>query len=70
MQALVTGKLVNVCCYSAIGKTIKTQYQAVAPAKPEYLADGFKFQYLNNDSTLPINDFDRWQLYLSVRNNF
>ena len=27
-------------------------------------------QYLNNDSTLPINDFDRWQLYLAVRNNF
>ena len=29
-----------------------------------------EIQYLNNDSTLPINDFNRWQLFVTVRNNF
>jgi outer membrane protein len=27
-------------------------------------------QYLNNDSSLVINDFNRWQLFVNVRNNF
>ncbi len=29
-----------------------------------------EIQYLNNDSNLVINDFDRWQLFVTVRNNF
>ncbi|MFQ5659948.1 MAG: tetratricopeptide repeat protein [Gammaproteobacteria bacterium] len=29
-----------------------------------------EIQYLLNDSRLVINDFDRWQLFVSVRNNF
>jgi tetratricopeptide (TPR) repeat protein len=27
-------------------------------------------QYIHNDSTLPINDFDRWQLFVSARYDF
>ncbi len=29
-----------------------------------------EIQYLNNDSSLIINDFDRWQIFVSIRNNF
>lgn len=29
-----------------------------------------ELQYANNDSTLPVNDFDRWQLLMTVRNDF
>jgi len=29
-----------------------------------------EIQYINNSSTLPINDFDRWQLFVSARYDF
>jgi tetratricopeptide (TPR) repeat protein len=29
-----------------------------------------EIQYTNNDSTLPINEFDRWQAFVIVRNDF
>lgn len=29
-----------------------------------------ELQYTNNDSTLPVNDFDRWQAFVTIRNDF
>ena len=29
-----------------------------------------EIQYSHNDSTLPINSFDRWQPFITIRNQF